>query len=271
MSRNIKLILEYDGTNYHGWQSQKGSGTATVQDVLEGALRRLTKEAIRTASSGRTDAGVHALGHVANFLTESRIPAEAWAPALNSLLPEDIRVLASEEVDPAFHARFSAKGKQYRYLILARRMPSALERSRAWHVGRRLNVANMRRAAEHLTGKHDFSAFRSAGCGAKSPVRRLKALAIRKKGDLIECTLEADAFLMHMARNIVGTLVEAGLGRFSPADVRQILRSRDRSRAGKTAPAHGLYLVAVSYGRSERRTAIKKEAIARMTRLRSEG
>jgi tRNA pseudouridine38-40 synthase len=125
-------------------------------------------------------------------------------------------------------------------------------------VDRKLNVANMRRAAEFLTGRHDFSAFRSAGCGAKSPIRNLKTLTIRKKGDLIECTLEADAFLMHMARNIVGTLVEAGLGRLSPSDVRTILRSRDRSRAGKTAPAHGLYLVAVSYGGNGHRSSTKK-------------
>ena len=168
-ARNIKLILEYDGTNYHGWQSQQGSGMPTIQDALEEALRKLTKEDIKTVSSGRTDAGVHARGHVANFPTESRIPAEAWAPALNSLLPGDIRVLASEEVTPDFHARFSAKGKQYQYLVLARRAPSALRRNHAWHVDRKLNLAAMRRAAAVLVGKHDFSAFRSAGCSAKIP------------------------------------------------------------------------------------------------------
>jgi tRNA pseudouridine38-40 synthase len=252
MARNIKLVLEYDGTNYHGWQSQQGSGMPTIQDALEEALRKLTKEDIRTVSSGRTDAGVHARGHVANFLTESRIPAEAWAPALNSLLPAGIRVLASEEVTPDFHARFSAKGKQYKYLILARRAPSALRRNHAWHVDRKLNLAAMRRVAGVLVGKHDFSAFRSAGCSAKTPVRTLKALTIKKKGDLVEFTLEADAFLMHMARNIVGTLTEVGLGRFSPDDVRRILRSRDRSAAGRIAPAHGLYLVTVFYGRPRR-------------------
>ena len=250
MPRNIKLILEYDGTNYHGWQSQQGSGVPTIQDALEEALRKLTKEHIRTVSSGRTDAGVHALGHVANFPTESRIPAEAWAPALNSLLPADIRVLASEEAAPDFHARFSAKRKQYRYHVLARRAPSALSRNHAWHVDRKLNLAVMRRAAGVLVGKHDFSSFRSAGCSAKTPVRKLKALTIKRKGDLVEVTLEADAFLMHMARNIVGTLVEAGLGRFTPDDVKRILKSRDRSTAGRTAPAHGLYLVTVFYGRS---------------------
>lgn len=252
MARNIKLVLEYDGTIYHGWQSQQGSGMPTIQDALEEALRKLTKEDIRTVSSGRTDAGVHALGHVANFSTASRIPAEAWAPALNSLLPADIRILASEEVTPDFHARFSAKGKQYRYLVLARRAPSALRRNHAWHVDRKLNLAAMRRSAAVLVGKHDFSAFRSAGCSAKTPVRKLKALTIKKKGDLIEFILEADAFLMHMARNIVGTLVEAGLGRFTPDDVRRILRSRDRKQAGKTAPAHGLYLVAVWYRKKDR-------------------
>jgi len=249
MPRNIKLVLEYDGTNYHGWQSQQGSGSPTIQDSLETALKALTKEDIRTVSSGRTDAGVHALGHAANFPTESPIPAEAWAPALNRLLPKDIRVIASEEVKPDFHARYSARGKQYRYIVLARQAPSALQRNHAWHVDRKLNLANMRRAALHLIGKHDFSAFRSSACSAKVPVRKLKTLTIRKKGDQIEFILEADAFLMHMARNIVGTLVEVGLGRFSPDEVRTMLRSRDRTTAGRTAPACGLTLVTVFYPR----------------------
>lgn len=250
MPRNIKLVLEYDGTNYHGWQSQEGSGMPTIQDALEEALRKLTKENIKTVSSGRTDAGVHALGHVVNFPTESAIPADAWAPALNRLLPKDIRVIASEEVDPDFHARFSARGKQYRYVVLARKAPSALLRNHAWHIDRKLNLAKMRRAAQHLVGKHDFSAFRSSACNAKVPVRKLKTLTIGQKGDQIEFILEADAFLMHMARNIVGTLVEVGLGRFSPDEVKAILRSRDRTTAGKTAPARGLYLVRVYYSRS---------------------
>ncbi len=253
MPRNIKLILEYDGTNYHGWQSQKGSGKATVQEALEAALRSLTGEEIKTVSSGRTDAGVHALGHVANFVTGSAIPAEAWAPALNRLLPSDIRVLASEEVRPDFHARFSARGKTYRYRILNRRMPSALQRNHAWHVDRKLNVAAMRRAAKTLVGKHDFSSFRSASCNAASPIRNLRSITIQKKGELIDILLEADAFLMHMARNITGTLAEAGLGRFSADDVKAILRSGDRRRAGRTAPAHGLTLVAVHYPSAKRR------------------
>jgi tRNA pseudouridine38-40 synthase len=244
---NIKLILEYDGTNYHGWQAQTGSGKPTIQETLETALAVLAQEPVRTTSSGRTDAGVHAVGHVANFTTTRMIPAEAWAPALNRLLPRDIRVLGSAEVPEDFHARYDAGGKAYQYRILNRRMPSALLRDRAWHVDRKLNVAAMRRAAAALIGKHDFSAFRSASCNAKSPVRTLRDIAIRKSGEIIEITLKADAFLMHMARNIAGTLVEAGLGRFTPEEVKRILRSRDRGRAGRTAPACGLFLLEVSY------------------------
>jgi tRNA pseudouridine38-40 synthase len=247
MKRNIKIILEYDGTNYYGWQSQSGSGRATIQETLEQALKELTGEDVKTYASGRTDAGVHALGHVAHFRTESRIPSEAWAPALNHLLPEDIRVLSSEDVPDDFHARYSATGKIYRYVILNRRAPSALHRSRAWLIDRKLNLNAMRRAAGVLIGTHDFSAFRSSACGAKTPVRTLSAVTIMKRGDFVEILLEADAFLMHMARNIVGTLVDVGLGRYTVEAVRQMLLSCDRGKAGRTAPACGLYLVKVLY------------------------
>ena len=247
MKRNIKIILEYDGTNYFGWQSQSGSGRATIQGTLEQALKELTGEDVTTYSSGRTDAGVHALGHVAHFRTESRIPSEAWAPALNHLLPEDIRVLSSEDVPDDFHARYSATGKIYRYVILNRRAPSALHRSRAWLIDRKLNLSAMRRAAGVLIGTHNFSAFRSSACGAKTPVRNLTALTVTKRGDFVEILLEADAFLMHMARNIVGTLVDVGLGRYTVEAVKQMLLSCDRRKAGRTAPAYGLYLVKVLY------------------------
>jgi tRNA pseudouridine38-40 synthase len=247
MPRNIKLIIEYAGTNYHGWQAQAGSGMPTIQETLEQAIGKLTGETVRTTSSGRTDAGVHAWGHAANFSTGSSLPADAWAPALNRRLPDDIRIISAEEVPADFHARYSAKGKIYLYRILNRKAPSALLRDRAWHVDRRLNVAAMRRAAAVLVGRHDFSAFRSSGCNAKTPIRKLRSLTIARSGDLIDIRLEADAFLMHMARNITGTLVEAGLGRFTADDVKLILRSRDRKRAGRTAPAHGLYLISVLY------------------------
>jgi tRNA pseudouridine38-40 synthase len=245
--RNIKLTLEYDGTNYHGWQSQIGSGKPTIQDTLEKALFSLAKEEIKTYSSGRTDAGVHALGHVANFTTISTIPAAAWAPALNHLLPHDIRILLSQEVALDFNARFSALGKSYKYRILNRHAPTALERYYAWHVNMPLNVTNMSAALEHVIGKHDFSAFRGSGCNAKSPVRHITRASINTMGDIIEIWLEADAFLQYMVRNITGTLVEVGLGRFSSDEVKSMLQSRDRTKAGRTAPSQGLYLVRVSY------------------------
>jgi tRNA pseudouridine38-40 synthase len=252
MERNIKLILEYDGMNYHGWQSQAGTGRMTVQETLERAIKTLDKDAPKTYSSGRTDAGVHAYGHVVNFHTNCSMPAGAWTPALNHALPEDIRVVSSEEVSADFHARYSASGKTYQYRILNRQAPSALHRGRAWHIPKKLNLSAMRRGASHLLGTHDFSAFRSSGCGAKTPVRNLKALSISKKGDFVEVFLEADAFLMHMARNIVGTLVEVGLGRFTSEQVKRILDSQDRMSAGKTAPSQGLYLAEVYYARDER-------------------
>ena len=245
--RNIKLILEYDGTNYHGWQSQAGSGRPTIQHTLEQALKTLTKSDCRTYSSGRTDAGVHAFGHVANFKTESSIPAEAWAPAINRLLPGDIRVLASGEVPEDFHARYSALSKVYRYRLLNRHEPTALYRNYAWHISAPLNLRKMRQAASRLLGKHDFSTFRSSGCGAKTPVRTLKRADIRKREDFIEIWLEADSFLQYMVRNITGTLVEAGRGRFSPDDVERMLKSCDRTLAGRTAPPQGLYLIEVHY------------------------
>ena len=246
-SRNIRLTLEYEGTNYHGWQAQTGSGLATIQETLEKALSTLTHAPVKVNGSSRTDAGVHALGYVCNVVTCSPIPPAAWAPALNHLLPKDIRVLSSEEAAPDFHARFSSTGKIYSYRILNRRAPSALYRHAAWHVNLRLNMRAMRSAAEHLIGQHDFSAFRAAGCSAGSPIRTLKPIIIKKSADMVELRLEADSFLQYMVRNITGTLVEVGRGRFRPEEVKQMLLSRDRTTAGRTAPAHGLYLVRVLY------------------------
>lgn len=245
--RNIKLILEYDGTNYYGWQRQTGSGKPTIQEALEHALKELVQEEVDIYSSGRTDAGVHALGHVANFKTSATIPAAAWAPALNRLLPADIRVLASDDVALDFHARYSALGKTYRYRILRRRQPTALYRNYAWHINVPLNITRMRQGLAFLVGRQDFSAFRGSGCTAKTPVRTVKSASIKKRGDFIELWIEADAFLRYMVRNIIGTLVEVGLGRFSPEDVKRILESRDRREAGRTAPSRGLYLVNVTY------------------------
>ncbi len=247
IQRNIKLVLEYDGTNYHGWQSQTGSGIQTIQETIEKALTLLSKEEGKVFSSGRTDAGVHALGQVINFQTRTTIPAAAWAPALNHLLPSDIRVLTSEDVPPEFHARYSARSKIYKYRILNRRTQTAIHRAYAWHINLPLNVSSMRRAGAVLVGKHNFSSFRGSGCNAKSPVRTLKSITIQKKGDFLDLLFEADAFLQYMVRNITGTLVEVGLGRFNTNDIVKILEARDRSKAGKTAPPHGLYLLSVMY------------------------
>lgn len=247
MSRNIKLVLEYDGTNYHGWQAQAGTGRTTVQEALERALQEITNERISAVASGRTDAGVHAFGQVVNFHTRHAMPPSAWMPALNHRLPADIRVIASAEAPAGFHARHSARGKVYRYRILNRSAPSALFRNYAWHVAAPLKLPRMRKAASQLVGTHDFSAFQGAGCGAASPVRTLARIDILKRGDFIELHLEANAFLQYMVRNITGTLVETGLGRFSPEEVSAMLASRDRRRAGRTAPPHGLYLISVRY------------------------
>lgn len=245
--RNIKLILEYDGTNYYGWQSQAGTDKPTIEDTLKGAIRQAISEDVSLHSSGRTDAGVHALGHVVNFKTSHPLPPKAWPPVLNRLLPSDIRVISSMEAPLNFDSRRSAKAKLYRYLILNRPEPTALYRKYAWHVGRPLDLGKMRLAAKRLMGRHDFKAFRSSDCGATSTVRTIRNIKIKRQLCFIGIDIEADAFLMHMARNIVGTLVEVGLGRFRPSDVSRILSSGDRAKAGITAPAHGLYLVRVDY------------------------
>ncbi|HUJ19361.1 MAG TPA: tRNA pseudouridine(38-40) synthase TruA [Nitrospirota bacterium] len=247
MSRNIKLVLEYDGTNYHGWQAQAGTGRPTVQESLESAIKGVSGKDATTYASGRTDAGVHALGLVVNFHAPGAMPPAAWMPALNHVLPPDIRVVHSEEVPEEFHARYSAQGKTYTYRILNRRAPSALYRNYAWHVNVRLKLRPMRQAATSLIGKHDFSSFRGSRCGARSPIRTLRRVEIGKRGEFVELVMEADAFLQYMVRNIAGTLVEVGLGRFAPEDVAAILAAQDRTRAGRTAPPHGLYLVAVHY------------------------
>jgi len=243
--RNIKVIIEYDGTGYHGWQSQENA--VSVQRVVEDAFKKLTGENIKLIGASRTDTGVHSYGQTANFLTESKIPAEKFFLAVNCLLPPDISVVHSEEVPKDFHSRFDAKGKKYKYLIYHDRAPSALLRSRAFHVPVPLNLEAMKKAAEYIPGKKDFSAFKASGSNVKDSIRTVWGIELQKKDKIIELTVSGDGFLYNMVRIIAGTLVDVGMGRIAPDELGTIIESRDRTRAGRTAPAHGLYLVEVYY------------------------
>lgn len=246
MMRTIKLVLEYVGTGFSGWQVQPGK--RTVQGEVEKAVAALTGEELRLEVSGRTDAGVHALGQVASFRTESRFPPEVIQPGLNHWLPRDVAVLSVEEVPPEFHPRKSARGKWYRYLIMDRKLRSALFPDRVWHLRADLELAAMRSAAGPLIGEHDFSSFRSVTCEANDPVREMKRIDIfRNETGLLVVELSATGFLKQMVRIIAGTLAEIGQGKRRPEEMKEILEARDRTRAGVTAPAAGLYLVRVDY------------------------
>jgi tRNA pseudouridine38-40 synthase len=243
--RNIKLTLEYDGSGYAGWQLQ--ADRPTVQGALEAALSRVTDGPVRTIASGRTDAGVHAFGQVVNFTTASTIDNTSLVRGVNSLLPEDIAVLEAGDVPMDFHARYKAVSKTYRYIILNRDKPSAFYRSYAWHLSCPLDLKAMACAMTFLEGKKDFSSFRAVSSSHRNPVRNIIRTQVRRKGDFILLEFEAESFLQHMVRIMVGTLVEAGRGKIKPEELKGILQARDRSAAGPTATARGLYLVKVEY------------------------
>jgi len=257
--RNIKLIIEFDGTAYHGWQSQENA--VTVQDTVVAAVRRLTGEDCSITGSSRTDTGVHALGFVCNFFTGSPIPADKFSFALNTILPDDIRVVSSEEVPPDFHSRYSAKSKKYLYYIYNSTFPSALLRHRAYHVYYPLDVDEMNKAAQYFIGTHDFLAFSASGYSAKTTVRTITEATVSRvsqaqhiihskdehRGQLIEFSVTGDGFLYNMVRIMAGTLVEVGFGKLRTQDIPGIIAGLDRRRAGRTAPAHGLYLAEVFY------------------------
>lgn len=243
---NFKLIVEYDGTAYHGWQRQ--TSDRTVQGEIEKALGIMTRKSIRLAGSGRTDAGVHAICQTASFTSDAGFSPEIYLKGLNSLLPDDILIKACESVDLSFHARYDARSKMYRYRILNRDLPSVMERHYVWHIRRRLNLEAMQKAAAFLVGEHDFKAFEGTGSPRSSTVRHVIRAAMREtKDSLILFDIEAEGFLRYMVRNIVGTLVDVGKSRIPPEDVKRIILSRDRNQAGATAPARGLFLMKVNY------------------------
>jgi tRNA pseudouridine38-40 synthase len=244
--RNIKLSIEYDGTNYQGWQVQpKGP---TIQGILEEKLGLLTGESIQLFGSGRTDSGVHALGQVAHFKTQSQMDIHTIQRALNSLLPLDIVIQKVEEVDEGFHARKHSRSKIYEYRILNRNLRSAFHRGYVWHIPQKLDLTEMKIATQSLVGEHDFSAFRTAGSPTRTTVRRVIRAEWKKGQDgLIRFEIEANGFLKQMVRSIIGTLVEIGKGRMKAAEIRKILKSKNRKEAGPTAPAQGLFLKEVKY------------------------
>lgn len=244
--RNLKLTLEYDGAGYHGWQRQKNA--PTIQEAIEAALARLTGEHLRVTGSGRTDAGVHARGQVANFRTASSLPLSAFLNALNALLPADIAVLDVNEVPSDFHARKAARAKTYAYYILNRPIRSPLNRDRSWWISQPLALEAMQRAAVGLPGEHDFSAFKASGSNIKNPVRLVMAANWEKSADgRLIFTITATGFLRGMVRSLVGTMAEIGRGKRRPQDLADLLRTGERRGAGPTAPPHGLFLVEVMY------------------------
>jgi tRNA pseudouridine38-40 synthase len=241
-----RLLLEYDGTPFQGWQRQANG--PSVQAALEQALLACSGEAASVVAAGRTDAGVHALGQVAHVDLGRAWAPERLAGALNShLRPASVVVLEARATSPKFHARFSAVGRRYLYRILNRRSPSVLEPDRAWHVPLPLNDEHMHLAAQCLVGTHDFTSFRGSECQSASPVKSLALIHVRRAGDAIELRVAARSFLHHQVRNIVGTLKLIGAGKAPVDHVRRVLAARDRAAAGETAPARGLYLEGVDY------------------------
>ena len=246
MAKNFKLIIEYDGSRYHGWQRQKND--LSIQGEIESALETMTAKRVTVIGSGRTDAGVHAEGQVANFKCDTKLKPEALMSGLNSLLAEDIKIKVCEQVDASFHARYDAKSKIYQYRILNRPVPVAIGRQYQWFIRKALNREAMRTAISHIIGRHDFKAFEGSGSPRQSSIRQVySAQLFTLEGGLLIFQIEADGFLRYMVRNIVGTLVDVGREKRTPHDFKHILDSKDRSQASATAPAKGLVLMEVNY------------------------
>lgn len=243
--RTLKLVVAYDGTNYHGFQKQKD--LPTIQGVLEEKLALLCGEKVVVHPSGRTDAGVHARGQTVSFATEGRIPVENLLRALRGMLPEDIAALSAQEMEPGFHARFSARSKIYEYRIQRTARPDPFRKRYAWQIAEPLDAGKMNEAAAFLLGRHDFGAFRSSGSVDTSPVRTIYEAAWREEGEELVFRIGGDGFLYHMVRNIVWSLVQVGLGRRTAQDFAAELNSHRAEFLNEPAPARGLYLMEVRY------------------------
>jgi len=244
--KNINLILSYDGSHYHGWQRQ--SNGVSIQSIIEDNIETMLGDPVKLIASGRTDAGVHAINQVCNFITRSDIGPDAIKRGLNSLLPDDILVKNAEYVPLEFHARYNARNKTYEYRILNREYPDVFLRHYLWHVRTPLDTKAMAKCLSILKGRHDFSSFKSSGSGNNNPVRSISRAELHgPEDDLLRFIIEADGFLRHMVRNIVGTVVEVGLGKINADRFKEVLEAKDRQLAGIKAPPQGLFLVKVSY------------------------
>ena len=244
----VKLILEYDGSRYAGWQRQPDQ--PTIQEAVETALFQLTQQTVTVVGAGRTDSGVHALGQVASFCIDRDWTPHEWTRGFNARLPEDIAVRSAAIMPDAFHARYAARGKLYEYRILNRPERPAVERGYFWHVYKPLDPEAMGQAAAFLVGSHNFTSFEGTLTDNEDPICQLQQLSLTQQGDLISIQAYADRFLKHMVRSIVGTLVEVGQGKRTPESLSDVLMAKDRTAAGRTAPAHGLFLIRVDYDSS---------------------
>ena len=243
--RHIKLIIEYDGRGFNGWQKQPNK--LNIQGEIERAIKEVTGEEVELNASGRTDAGVHAISQVANFKTESNIDINKIPLALNSKLKKSIIIKKAEEVDLNFHARYNAKGKKYRYIINNSLVGSAIYRDLEYNFPIKLDVEKMKHSAKYFEGEHDFKAFRSSGTSNKNSVREIYKVEIKEENERIILEFTGNGFLYNMVRIMVGTLMDVGLGKIKPESIKDIIDSKERTKAGKTAPAQGLYLVEVYY------------------------
>ena len=243
--RNIKLTIEYDGKCYNGWQKQ--ANKLNIQGEIEKAIYNITKEDVDLIGSGRTDAGVHALGQVANFKTNSKIPIEKLPLAINSQLKNSIVIKEAEDVDERFHSRYNAKHKTYRYIINNSKCGTAIYRNLEYSYPFKLDVKKMEQASKYFEGEHDFKAFKSSGTSSKNSVRTIYKAIVKLEGEKIIIELTGNGFLYNMVRIISGTLLDVGLGKIKPEEISEIIESKNRQRAGKTLPPYGLYLVEVNY------------------------